>query len=123
MPEPEIPPGHVLIRLADLAALIAAQRGQPSPGPAPAGPPRQTGDAWSGLGAAVAMCTAHLGENRDLGHRQLAQGIPPELIIGPLVAMAAAALRGCLEDGAEAFLRDMGLLAAAQGRGPDGKPL
>jgi len=69
------------------------------------------------------MLTARLGENRDLGPGQLAQGIPPELIIAPLVAMAAAGLRGCLEDGAEAFLRDLGLTAAARGRGPDGEPL
>ena len=69
------------------------------------------------------MCTAHLGDNRDLGPGQLAQGIPPEFIIGPLVAMATAGLRGCLKDGAETFLRDMGLIAAARGRGPDGEPL
>ena len=121
MPKSEIPPGCVLIRLADLAALIAARPGQLPPGPAE--PPRQPEGAWSGLAAAVAMCTARLGENRDLGPGHLAEGIPPEYIIAPLVAMAAAGLRACLEDGAEAFLRDMGLIAAARGRGPDGEPL
>lgn len=114
MAKPEIPPGCVVIRLADLAALLAAV-------PAPE-PPRRADDAWSGLGAAVAMLTARLGK-QDVGPGQLAEGIPPEHIITALVAMAAAGLRGCLEDGAETFLRDLGLIAAARGRGPDGEPL
>lgn len=119
MPKTEVPPGCAVVRLADLAALLAAR---PSPASAGPEPPRQPEDAWAGLGAAVALCTARLGK-QDVGPEQLADGIPPELIIAPLVAMAAAGLRGCLEDGAEAFLRDMGLIAATRGRGPDGEPL
>jgi len=116
----EIPRGHALIRLADLAALLA---GQPPPGAAAAEPPAQAEDAWEGLASAVAMLTARLGRC-DIDLSQLADGAGAESVIGPLVAMAAAGLRHCLtEDGAGKFLRDMGAIAANRGRGPDGRAL
>jgi len=122
VPKPEIPPGCVLIRLADLAVLLASRPAQPPAGSCPAEPARPSGDAWSGLAIAVAMVTARLGHHDvDPGH--LAAGTDAASIIRPLAAMASAGIRGCLEDGAEGFLRDMGLIAAARGRGPDGEPL
>jgi hypothetical protein len=117
MPKPEIPRGCVLVRIEDLAALLAAQYV-----PAPPEPSRKPEDAWAGLGAAIALVTERLG-HQDVGHGQLADGIPAECIIGPLVAMAAAGLRGCLDDGAEKLLQDMGLIALSRGHGPDGRPL
>lgn len=114
MPKPEMPPGCALVRITDLAALIAAQ-----PRSVPAALPT---DAWSGLASAVAMVTARLGRH-DVDVGQLADENDTASVIHALVAMASTGIRGCLEDGAEAFLRDLGLIAAARGRGPDGEPL
>ncbi len=114
MPKPEIPPGCVLIRLTDLAGLLAARSPAPEPDP--------PDDAWSGLGAAVAMVTARLGRH-DVGLDDLAEGIAAESIIAALVAMAAVGLRCCLEGRTEKFLQDMGEIAVTRGMGPDGKAL
>ena len=76
----EIPPGYALVRLSGLVT----HAGQPPPDP---GLRRQPEDAWSELGAAVAMLTAKLG-NQNVSHDQLADGIPPEFIMSALAALA-----------------------------------
>jgi hypothetical protein len=122
MPKPEIPRGFALVHLADLAALMAAAARQAAAAPDPAAPPQPPADAWSGLASAVAMLTARIGRHDvDLG--QLADEADTAAIIAALVAMAAAGLRGCLDDGAEGFLQDLGVIAASRGRGPGGEPL
>ena len=116
----EIPRGHVLLRIEDLAALLAAQS---SPVTATAELPAPDGDAWAGLAVAIAMVTARLGHH-DADPGQLADETDAASIIRPLVAMAAEGLRGCLpEDGAQRLLQDMGLIAASRGIGPDGRKL
>lgn len=115
MAKPEIPRGYALVRLTDLAALLA-ERTPPDPGPQPE-------DAWAGLAVAVAMVTAALGRH-DIDLEQLADGADPAGIIRVLVPLAAAGLRNCLTgDGVEKFLRDLGEIAAMRGRGPDGRQL
>lgn len=111
----EIPRGCVVIRITDLAALIASD-------PAAAAPARTPEDAWSGLASAVAMLTAHLGRY-DVDIAQLADGTDAASIIRPLVIMASAGLRVGFQDQAEEFLQSMGALAATRGRGPDGRLL
>lgn len=122
MPKHEIPPGCVLIRITDLAALLAALPQQPRPVPAGPKPSHQPEDAWDGLGAAIAMLTAHLGRHDvDLG--ELAEGTDATSIIRPLVIMAGAGLRAGFKDQAGEFLRSMGAIAATRGRGRDGELL
>ncbi len=123
MPKPEIPPGCVLIRVADLAALLAALPGQRPPALVPAEPPQPPADAWRGLASAVALLTARLGHH-DIAPGQLADEADTAAIIAALVVMAAAALRGCLDDGAAmSLLQDLGVIAGRRGRGPDGETL
>lgn len=122
MSKPEIPAGCVIIRLADLAALLAARPGPVPPLPVPAVPSQPGPDAWSGLASAVAMLTARIG-NHDVDLGQLADPADMASVVTALVAMASAALRGCLEDGAGQFLQDMGALAVNRGQDPEGRSL
>ena len=115
MPKPEIPPGCVLIRLADLAALLATT-GSQAPQPAP------YAASWEGLTAATSMLTGQLG-GHQVTRADLASGIAPEEIIGALVTLAAALLRVHQADSAPALLQYLGLIAASYGTGPDGEPL
>ena len=122
MPKPEIPPGCVLIRVADLAALLAVPPGSARPALDPAEPPQPPADTWRGLASAVALLTARLGHH-DVDPGQLADEADAASVISALVSVATASLRGCLEGGAEGFLQDLGVLAARRGRGPDGEAL
>jgi hypothetical protein len=113
----------VLIRVADLAALLAAPPGQRPVAPVATEPPQPPADAWRGLASAVAMLTARLGHH-DVDPRQLADEADTSAVITALVVMAAAGLRGCLDDGAAmSLLQDLGEIAAFRGRGPDGERL
>jgi hypothetical protein len=117
MPKREIPRGHVLLRIEDLAALLAGLPGRPAI--PPADPPPPADDAWSGITAAVAMVTARLGGQGGDSIAQLADGVGPTAIIGALVSMTAAALKHCLDDDAEGFLQNMAMTAARRGCGLD----
>jgi hypothetical protein len=68
------------------------------------------------------MCTARIGRH-DVDLRQLRDEADTASIISALVAMASAALQGCLEDGTERFLQDMGKLALSRGLDPYGRRL
>lgn len=110
-----IPPGHVLIRLADLAELmVACSCREPQP-PAYAA-------TWEGLTAATGMLTVQLG-GHQLTRAEMASGVPDEEIIGALVTVSAGLLRVHHGDSAETLLQYLGLIAATGGTGPDGRPL
>jgi len=106
------PPGFVLVRLDDLAALLAAQPapGTPAAAPAPsAGPPAAP---WEAFSSAVALITA----------RTTAAGVPDAdlmdgaaAVIRALVTIAAAVIRAAIGPaGTGRLLQDLGALAARE---------
>jgi hypothetical protein len=111
----EIPPGHVVVRLADLAELLAA-RSSDAPQPAP------YAATWPGLTAATGMLTGHLG-GHQVDRAELARGTTDEAIIGALVTVGAGLLRAHHGDSAETLLQYLGLIAASCGTGPNGEAL
>ena len=119
MPKHEIPPGHALIRLSDLAALLDSRGDRPPQAPGAAAAYSAT---WEGLAVATSMLTVELG-GHQVSRADLAGGVSPEAVIGALVTVGAAVLRGHQADSAPGFLEYLGLIAASRGRGPGGEPL
>jgi hypothetical protein len=108
---PQMPPGFVLVRLTDLAALLAAQdkAGDTSPEPEAA-----DGRAWEALAAAVGVVCAQLWRP-DVDPADLMADVPAESVVRFLAAIAAGLSRGAFADDGAAPLRDLGELAATRG--------
>jgi hypothetical protein len=94
-----VPPGHVLIRLDDLAALIAARASAPDV------------SAWQVLASVIAIVSARRAGLSDAG---LLGDVPPARALR-CMSMLATALTECLPgDAIEEALADIGLRAAAE---------
>jgi hypothetical protein len=107
----KILPGYALVRLDDLAALLAA--GSPRPtGPAAEQPPEPDGATWQALGTAVGILTARI-HSTGTSHGDILGDTPPGPVIAALAVIAAAVLVTALPPGrAGALLEDLGLAAA-----------
>jgi hypothetical protein len=115
----QIPPGYALVRLTDLAALLAARAARP---PETTGATATCAAAWDGLAAATGMLTGELGSHQ-VNRADLAGGAPAEAVIGALVTVGAGLLKVHQPDSAAALLQYLGLVAASRSTGPDGEPL
>jgi len=94
-----VPPGHVLIRLDDLAALIAGGAGVPGI------------SAWEVLASVIAIVSARRGGLSDAG---LLGDVPPARALR-CMSLLAAALTECLPgDAIEEALAGIGLRCAAE---------
>jgi hypothetical protein len=109
-----VPPGHVLIRVEDFTALLAARKPEPAPPQAEHAALPDAAATWQGLAAVVALLTARLGGYR-IGPGDVADDVPPAAIVAAMLTLTAAALTQLLDDHGEALLRDLGLLAAREG--------
>jgi hypothetical protein len=100
MPEPAIPPGHVLVRIDDLVRLAAA------PGPADSAPPAAAANDTLTLAAAltaIGVLTARINwpgvtQAESLG------GEPPEPVIRALALFCEQVLAAVFPDKGAAFL-------------------
>jgi hypothetical protein len=86
---------HVLIRIEDLAALLAARppdAGQPEPAtPPPPRPPGGATAAWPALAAAIALLTSRIG-GAGVSDADLIGDTDPATVIRALAAIATRAL-------------------------------
>ena len=103
-----VPPGYALVRLDDLAALLAHND------PAPQPPPPAPGATWQALAASVALITDKLG-GTGASHADVIGDLPPESVVRVLVILTAATLAALSPDKGTALLRDLGLLALGEG--------
>ncbi len=115
------PPGCVVVRIEDLAALVAAVRapGSATSDRARSGGAAAPGTGWDALAATVALLTARLDNDASVSAASLAPDVAPSDITAVAVTIAAAWLRVSLPDRGGALLRDLGLLAAARGETPE----
>jgi hypothetical protein len=96
-------PSYVKISMAEYTALLEAAR---PPVPAPS-------SQRSALGAAVGLITARLG-GIPATAREIAPGTDPDAIIGALVMIIAAMMRGATLDHGADLLQALGLIGADQ---------
>ena len=115
MPKREpVPPGCVVISIADLAALIAAARPPDTGQAVRAAPPSPSpgGTALPALRAAIAMLTSRIG-GAEVDDRDLIGDIPSAAVIAALAAIAVRALECGFPDVATiTVLRDLAMAAA-----------
>ena len=116
-----VPPGHVLIRLDDLAALLAAARppdaGQPVQPTPPVHPPDAGTTAWPALAVAISLITNRLGASGAVD-ADLIGDVPAETIIGALAAIAARAMSCAYPmPVVQQVLRDLGMAVAREASG------
>jgi hypothetical protein len=101
-----IPPGHVLLRIEDFAALYAAAHA-----PAPPAAPQGERATMAGLAEAVSLLTARV-HGIDLG---LSGDVPHSAVTASLAVLAAAFLGHLLPaDRAAALLTDLGIIAVKE---------
>ena len=107
MTKPILPPGHVLIRVEDLAELLGRQAQPASPAPA-----QQSRATIAGLSEAISLVTA---EHEGITSPGLSGDVPPGAVTAALTVFTAALLRNLLPaDRAAALLIDLGIAAAAE---------
>jgi hypothetical protein len=107
-----LPPGHVLIRVEDLAALLAER-------PAADAPAAASGDAgmtWPALTAAVALITDKLSGTRA-DPDALIGDVPASAVLRVLVILAAGLGSALPPASVTGALRDLALYAAGQTSG------
>jgi hypothetical protein len=97
-----VPPGHVLIRIEDLAALLAAARppdaGQPvQAAPPPGRPPSGAAAAWASLAVAIGLLTSRIG-GAGVSDDDLIGDTDPAVVIRALSAIATRALECAFPD-------------------------
>jgi hypothetical protein len=112
-----VPPGHVLIRIEDLAWLLATARppgtGQPVQPSPPAGPPGGAG-AFQALAIAIALLTKRLGGS-GVSDADLVGDTDPATVISALASVAARAMACAYPlPVVQAILRDLGVAVARE---------
>jgi hypothetical protein len=113
-----MPPGHVLIRIEDLAWLLAAARapdaGQPVQPSLPARKPGGAAAAWPALAVAVALITNRLGGS-GVADADLIGDVPAATVIGALASIGARAMDCAYpRPMVQAILRDLGTAVARE---------
>lgn len=102
----QIPPGHALVRLDDLAAMLAGRAAA-----APAPPSARVGATWEGLQAVIGLLTARLA-GVAVDHGDVTGDVPAEAVSRTAVMLAGALLAALMpSDRAIELLRDLGLAA------------
>jgi hypothetical protein len=105
----KIPPGYVLISVADLAALHAARA---DPGPLAAPPdPKSARATMPGLAEAIGLLAARV---HGIDSPGLSGDVPAPSVAAALVIIAAATLGQFLPDRGTRLLADLGVIAARE---------
>ncbi|MFI5062784.1 MAG: hypothetical protein ACHP9Z_02220 [Streptosporangiales bacterium] len=118
------PPGCVVIRVENLAALLADRApGSTTGDRAGSNRPVQASAAatWEALAATVGLLTARLDGDAGISAADLAPDVPPAAIAAVALTIVTAWLRVLLPDEGAALLADLGLMAAARGEPPGGR--